>query len=182
MKIIYQTERLIVRQWQMNDYHDYFEFVSNPAVSKYLTFQPYKTYKQAKERIANMIAVYQKEPVKADFAILLKTENKVIGSIAISSFKPSVGGVVRIGYMLNPKYQGKGYMTEAVVGLFKYIKKNNIAKRIEATHDVENVKSGNVMKRAGMTFEGIERKAGQNNLHSRYDVALYSILFEEIKD
>ncbi len=182
MKIIYQTERLIVRRWQMKDYRDYFEFVSIPDVSKYLNFQPYKTLNQAKERIANMIAAYETEPVKADFAIVLKAENKVIGSVAINSFKPSADGVVGIGYMLNPKYQGKGYVTEAVVGLFKYIKQNNIAKRIEATYDVENVKSGNVMKRAGMTFEGIKRKAGQNNLHSRYDVALYSILFEEIKD
>lgn len=38
------------------------------------------------------------------------------------------------------------------------------------------------MKRAGMTFEGIERKAGnKNNTHSRYDLAVYSIVFEEIE-
>ena len=42
--------------------------------------------------------------------------------------------------------------------------------------------SGNVLKRAGMTFEGVLRKAGENNFHTRYDVALYSILYEEIKD
>ena len=47
-------------------------------------------------------------------------------------------------------------------------------------YDVENEKSGNVIKRAGMTFEGILRKAGKNNYHSRYDVAQYSILDEEI--
>ena len=37
------------------------------------------------------------------------------------------------------------------------------------------------MKRAGMTFEGILRKAGKtNNTHSRGDLSLYSILDEEI--
>ena len=50
----------------------------------------------------------------------------------------------------------------------------------EQFYDVENEKSGNVMKRAGMTFEGIMRKAGENQVHSRYDVAMYSILDEEI--
>ena len=89
---------------------------------------------------------------------------------------------MRIGYVFNSKYWGKGYATEVVKGVFRFIKQNKIAKRIEATHDVANVKSGNVMKRAGMTFEGILRKAGENNYHSRYDVALYSILEEEIQD
>ena len=37
------------------------------------------------------------------------------------------------------------------------------------------------MKRVGMTFEGISRKAGENNFHSRYDVVNYSILDEEIE-
>ena len=82
--------------------------------------------------------------------------------------------------MLNPNFQGFGYMTESLIGMFKYIKKNNIAKRIVLRHDVDNIKSGNVMKRAGMTFEGILRKAGENNLHSRFDIAVYSILDEEI--
>ena len=39
-----------------------------------------------------------------------------------------------------------------------------------------------MMKRAGMTFEGILRKAGDSNhIHDRYDIALYSILDEEIE-
>lgn len=71
-------------------------------------------------------------------------------------------------------------MTEALVGMFKYIKSRHIAKRIIAKHDVENFKSGNVMKRAGMTFEGVLRKKSSNNYHPRHDCALYSILDEEI--
>ena len=65
-------------------------------------------------------------------------------------------------------------------GYIKYIKANNIAKRRQAQHDVENYKSGMVMQRAGMTKEGILRKYGSNNLHSRHDTAIYSILNEEI--
>ena len=88
---------------------------------------------------------------------------------------------MEIGYVLNPNFQGRGYMTESLVGFFKYIKRNKIAKRIVLRHDVDNVKSGNVMKRAGMTFEGVLRKAGVNNIHSRHDLAVYSILDEEIE-
>ena len=179
MKIIYETERLIVREWEDDDYRDLFEYASDERVAKYL-FQPYKDLETAKKRIAKLKAQYQEDSFKRDYPIMLKSENKVIGSISMSDYKPQAGGIIMIGYTLNHNYQGNGYATEAVIGLFKHIKKNKIAKRIFALHDVENEKSGNVMKRAGMTFEGILRKAGENQVHSRYDVAQYSIIDEEI--
>ena len=73
-------------------------------------------------------------------------------------------------------------MTECIKATFGYLKTNNLAMRICAVHDVDNIKSGNVMKRVGMTFEGISRKAGENNYHTRYDIANYSILYEEIEN
>lgn len=182
MEIKYETERLIVREWQKSDYKDLFEFASDEQVTKYLHFKTYENEQTAKERIDNLIESYKKNPLINNFALMTKNEKKVIGDINISTYKSQAGGSVHIGYTLNRSYQGKGYATEAVIGALKFIKKNNIAKRIEATHDIENSKSGNVLKRAGMTFEGVLRKAGENNFHTRYDVALYSILYEEIKD
>ena len=124
---------------------------------------------------------YANNEVVVPYAIVLKQEDKVIGSIDIDEYKSAAEGIIEIGYILSPAYQGKGYITEALVGMFKYIKTNNIAKRIICKHDTLNIKSGNVMKRAGMTFEGVLRKAGNvNNTHTRYDLALYSILDEEI--
>ena len=64
--------------------------------------------------------------------------------------------------------------------MFKYIFDNSIAARIQLQHDVDNPKSGNVMKRAGMMFEGVLRKAGESNYRSRADLANYSILKEEM--
>ena len=180
MKVIYETERLIVRHWEEKDCLDLFEYASDKRVSKYL-FPAYKSLQEAKNRIARLIERYNENLNKYDYAIELKENKKVIGSISLSDYKPQAGGIIMIGYTLNYNFQGKGYATEAVIGLFKHIKKNKIAKRIFALHDVDNEKSGNVMKRAGMTFEGIMRKAGENNFHSRYDVAMYSILDEEIK-
>ena len=182
MKIIYETERLIVRQWEDDDIYDLYEYCKNPETAKFLHFEPYKSIEDAKIRIQNIKTKYLECGHIAPYAVVLKAENKVIGDINIVSHTKPAGGCVRIGYVFNQKYWGKGYATEAVKGVFKFIKQNKIAKRIEATHDVSNEKSGNVMKRAGMTLEGFLRKAGENNFHSRYDVALYSILEEEIQD
>lgn len=180
MEILFETERLIIRKWEEGDCHDLYEYARDKEVTKFLNFEPYKDLNVAVERIAKLKEDYLTKSIEGDFAVQLKSENKVIGSIAIVEYKAKCGGQVEIGYILGTKHQGFGYMTEALTGMFKYIKNNKIAKRITAKHDTENAKSGNVMKRAGMTFEGVLRKAGSNNYHDRYDVAVYSILDEEI--
>ena len=179
-KIIYETERLIVRQWEEKDVKDLYEYASNSEVTKFLSWPTYEDEQNAINRINFLLESYKQEQIDTDYAIELKSENKVIGSIGFMDYKQKNEGSLEIGYVLNPKYQGFGYMTEALIGAFKYLKRNNIAKRIVCKHDTLNEKSGNVMKRAVMTFEGVLRKDGINNMHSRYDVAVYSILDEEI--
>jgi len=180
MKIIYETERLIIREWEDDDYQALYDYASDSNVTKFLKFPTYTTVDTAKERIAFLRQQYKDKSTTADYCIESKQDKVVVGAIGIVSHKDKNNGEVEIGYLLNSKYQGQGFMTEALVGMFKYIKQNQIAKRIVLRHDVDNVKSGNVMKRAGMTFEGILRKAGTNNYHARHDIAQYSILEEEI--
>lgn len=140
MEKIYETERLIIRKWEENDYIDLYEYAKVPEVSKFLTFQPYASIDDAIERIKVMRERYLTEEYKFPYAIELKSENKVIGSIDIADYSPKAEGTIEIGYILNPKYQGNGYMTEALVNYFKYIKRNNIAKRIICKHDTLNEK------------------------------------------
>lgn len=179
MSILFETERLIIREWEMRDKEDLYEYASDPIVTKYLTFPTYTSISNAEDRINYLNECYKEDTYMQDYAIELRLEGKVIGAISVVEYSPKVEGSAELGYCMNKNYFGHGYMTEAVKGYIEYLFSNNIVKRIQAKHDVENVKSGNVMKRAGMTFEGIRRKAGQNNLHTRHDLACYSILYEE---
>lgn len=178
---VYETDRLIVRHWETEDFDDLYDYASNDETVKFLSFPVYKEKETAKQRIQDVRAHYETNEYPIDYAIELKEENKVIGSIGIVRYKEKNEGEVEIGYILNKEYNGNGYMTEALIGMFRYIKEQGIAKRIVLKHDVLNFKSGNVMKRAGMSFEGVLRRAGTNNYHSRADLAIYSILFEEIE-
>lgn len=181
MNIIFETERLKVREWLETDSQDLYEYASDKNVTKYLNFPTYQSIQDAKDRIAFNQQQYLNNSVGADYCIELKTAHRVIGAISLCHYKEENQGEVEIGYVLNPKFQGQGYMTEALLGMFRYIKQRQIAKRIILRCDVVNTKSSNVMKRAGMTFEGVLRKAGANNYHTRHDLALYSILDEEIQ-
>ena len=180
MTVLFETERLIVRQWEEKDYMDLYDYAKDKEITKFLTWQPHKSEQESKERIAVLLEKYKNKEIKTDYAIALKVENKVIGSIAIVRYDAKNEGIAEIGFVLGRKYQGFGYMTEALKGFFKYIFDNSIAARIQLQHDVDNLKSGNVMKRAGMTFEGVLRRAGASNYRPRADLANYSILKEEI--
>lgn len=181
MEKLYETDRLIIRQWEDEDFMDLYEYASKEEVTKFLHFPTYTKIETAKERIAFLRNEYKEDKITQDYAIELKGVKKVIGAITIVAFNEKSEGIIELGWVLNPVHQGNGYMTEAAKGMFRYIKQNNLAKRIVAKHDVDNIKSGNVMKRSGMVFEGISRKAGSNNFHSRHDTANYSILYEEIE-
>lgn len=185
MKIKYETERLIVREWKDKDYKDLFEYASNKEVTKFLHFKIYESEEDAKTRIATLKENYKTENRYGEFAVEIKSEKKVIGSVNLGLDTIKAGGIVTLGYTLNPKHQRKGYMTECIKGMFKYIKENKLAKRIQATHDVANSKSGAVMKRCGMTFEGIARKAGEQifveELDERYKIYYNYLTPEKLK-
>lgn len=189
MRTLYTTERIEVREWRKSDAADLYEYCSDPRIFEYLTFPIYKSIEDAHARLEFIIDLYKK-PLevsadglhKIDYAVALRDSGKVIGSLGYALKTDKCGGIIEIGYVMNPGYQGKGYMTEAVRGLFKYVKQNKIAMRIEAKHNTLNEASGKVMKRAGMSFEGIHRKSSSDNKSDRADMAWYAILAEEIEE
>lgn len=70
------------------------------------------------------------------------------------------------------------FRTEAGGAVIKYLFEQVGANRIGATHDKNNPKSGRVMQKLGMTYEGTLRRAEFNN-QGIVDAVHYSILKEE---
>ena len=96
------------------------------------------------------------------WAIVLKESESVIGSIAVVDFKEDRCST-DIGYCLGRRYWGHGIMPEALAAVMNYLFYTVGVNRIAACHDANNPKSGRVMQKAGMKFEGILRGAGKNN-------------------
>ncbi len=69
-------------------------------------------------------------------------------------------------------------MPEAGKAVIKYLFEEVGFNRISATHDKNTPKSGRVMQKIGMTYEGILRKAGFCN-QGVIDEVWYSILRDE---
>ncbi|KAA0550352.1 GNAT family N-acetyltransferase [Bacillus sp. BGMRC 2118] len=62
-----------------------------------------------------------------------------------------------IGYWIDTRHSGKGYMTEAVQGITEFAFKELEARRVEIRCDTKNSKSRAVAERLGFDLEGILR-------------------------
>ena len=144
---IIMTKRLILRRFELGDLKDLFEIFSDKEVNKYLPWYPIKNLEEAKEYLNENYIKYYKLDKGYRYAISLKDSNKVIGYLNISDEKSQ-----DLGYGVNKKYWGKGYATEACMGILEYLK-NKGHDYITATHDIKNIGSGKVLEKIGMEYK-----------------------------
>lgn len=83
-----------------------------------------------------------------NWAIINKTENKIIGFIMLKGC-PNEFGEVIVGYSIDEEYRRKGYATEALKGLIDWIFKNPKALCVIGDTEKMNIPSHKVLKNAG---------------------------------
>lgn len=102
--------------------------------------------------IKNRLAVHPEEyPFAVDYLIIVKNIKTVIGTIYYK-YLPNEEGVTEIGYGINPKYEGNGYMCEALTGMLNMGKDNGVIKVVADT-SINNIKSQNVLTRCGFSLD-----------------------------
>ena len=84
-----------------------------------------------------------------EFLIVLKENDHVIGSIDYQ-YVPR-DGVTEVGYGLNPAYEGRGCMTEALTAFLEFGRSLGI-RIVRADTEQDNIKSQNVLKKCGFRF------------------------------
>lgn len=112
------TDRLVIREWAETDSKDLYEYAKTDLVGPNAGWKPHKDEEESK-------AIIQMFIQNSDsYAIVLKSENKVIGGIGLHNRKPDDSfsdlNQREIGYVLNPKYWGRGIVPEAVNCLIEH--------------------------------------------------------------
>lgn len=155
MKIL-ETERLILRLWQETDASDMFEYASDPRVGPNAGWPVHENIETSKRIIDGFI---KKKDV---YAIVLKSENKVIGSLGVHDRTPdeSVMNLKQreIGYVLNPQYWGQGIMPEAVKCVIKYGFEELALDLIWCCHFDFNENSKRVIEKCGFNHQFTRNK------------------------
>lgn len=171
-----ETERLLLRNIQPEDANDMYEYASIPEVCEYLLWSPHVNV----DATLGYIEFLQKRYLKGlygDWAIVLKKENKMIGTCGFAAIDSSTM-TCEIGYVLSPKYRGNGYMTEAVNAVLELSFKKLGILNTELRIILQNESSVRLAERVGfhldrigyseMEIKGIER-----------DIAHYRMSYDE---
>ena len=174
-----ETERLILRRFREDDAEAMFRnWASDPEVTKFLTWPTHESVDISGVIISDWIKSYEKDD-SYNWAIELKEIGEVIGSIGSVNNSEEINRV-HIGYCIGRKWWNKGIMSEALSAVIRFFFEEVQVNKVESRHDVNNIGSGRVMQKCGMTYEGTLRQSDKNNLGIS-DVAYYGILRSEYK-
>jgi Acetyltransferases, including N-acetylases of ribosomal proteins len=141
-----ETERLILRKFTEEDIEALFIILKDEEVNKFLPWYPMKELNETKKFYEERYAAKYAEPQAYAYAICLKENNYPIGYIEVD-----MGESHDFGYGLRKEFWHKGITSEAGKALVAQVRKDGLP-YITATHNKNNLRSGNVMKACGMKY------------------------------
>lgn len=168
-----ETKRLILRPFTMDDAEPMFRnWASDDEVTRFLSWTAHTSPAETEAVIARWVGGDLSD---YNWAITLKENGpEVIGSLCITRIREDIG-MAHFGFALGRAWWNRGIMTEALSAVIGFLFSQAGFNRIESRHDVENIGSGVVMRKCGMTYEGRARQAHRNNQGLR-DMDCYAIL------
>jgi RimJ/RimL family protein N-acetyltransferase len=155
MNLIIETERLILRPFELSDAEDMFAMDSNPIVHKYLWQTPSKEIAETIKVIEYLQKQYRENKI-GRFATILKETNEFIGWTGIKYINDhEENGNTNFydyGYRLDEKFWNIGYATEASIAWLDHGFKEMKIEKMNAYTHFENGASNHILQKVGMTF------------------------------
>jgi len=168
MNAIIETERLILREFNINDYKEVYEFGSNLEVQRYTGDKIIESLNDAKELIKNVWYKDYKKYGYGRWAVIYKPENKIIGFSGLK-YLPEFNET-DIGFRFLPEYWGKGLASEASYEIIKYGFEKLGLEKIIGIALAENIGSCKVLKKIGLTFYKIDDYDGDGIKYNWYKI------------
>lgn len=152
-RLILETERLLLREFDEDDAEAFYPLVSNPDVLRF-TLDPgggVSSVEQALEMLrSRSMADYRKHGF-GRLAVVEKASRQLIGFAGLKHLEER--GEVDLGYRLLPSHWGRGFATESGRAILQDGFTRLGLSRIIATVFPENVASVRVLEKLGLTFE-----------------------------
>ena len=164
--MIIETERLRLRPWKEEDACDLYMFAKDPNVGPAAGWPVHTSVENSREIIQTVLSA------EGTFAVVLKEEQKVVGSVGIMIGKQSnlhiQDNEAEVGYWIGVPYWGKGLIPEAVYALQTYAFETLGIDTLWCGYFDGNTKSKCVQEKCGFQYhhtnEKVEWKAVQKEL------------------
>ncbi|MEZ4671345.1 MAG: GNAT family N-acetyltransferase [Anaerolineae bacterium] len=152
MTILFETERLVVRELEVDDLDDFYAITGDAELSKYMGDRQPLSREITQKWIDISINNYRTKGYGCS-AVIAKDDGAFIGFCGLvysDNIRPPVEA--ELIYALLKRCWGRGLATEVAGAMLTYGFEKCGLKRIMATIDPENTASARVVTKAGMTF------------------------------
>lgn len=150
MYIELKTDRLTLRPYGLADFADVHEYAGDKEDIKYMLFLPNETEEDTRKFLRSVEEEWAKDvPDYYEFGLIL--DDKLIGGVGL--YMEDNRTKAELGWTLNKRFRGKGYVTEAAKSIMEYAINEFKVTEIFAHCDTRNIPSANVMRRLGMELE-----------------------------
>ena len=150
-----ETERLLLRRFRPEDIPALFSIYGDREVNTYLPWRPLASCQEAERLFENEYAAAYREPRGYRYAVCLKADDIPIGYVHVDP-----EGARDLGYALSRAFWHQGIAVEAARAAAAQAKQDGLPS-ITATHDVNNPRSGSVMRALGMRYQYTYREQWQ---------------------
>lgn len=150
VEVILETERLLLRNWQLSDLNCYLTLSTDVGYNCFT--QPGRFLvrgdEEAAEKIQERITLFDERKL-GKFPIFLKETGEFIGTCGMEPYQLDGQPEVEMGYRLCLKHWGRGYATEAGAAILRYGFGDLNLKRIIAYALPQNTASLKVLEKLG---------------------------------
>ncbi len=166
----------ILREQQESDIADFFQYYSNPQVSKYILAEIPKNLEDAKYELLYWRNIfYNDEGIY--FGIANKSTGKLIGTIGLTTHN-KYNNRIELSYDLAQEFWRKGIMTKAINVIIKFTFETLRINRLEAITSTFNEPSILLLEKCGFKYEGCLRQH-RYHLGKYVDVYSFSLLRQD---
>ncbi len=155
-RVIVETERLLLREWNAEDAEAVAHIYLNPQVMEFIPGGVWN-----RERTARAIARMRELNLERGYGfypVVVKSLGKIIGHCGLGLLEQTPE--IEVAYLLDVPYWGHGYACEAVRAIISHgFSRFNIS-RILAVAFPQNLRSIGVMRSVGMTPIGVAHHFG----------------------
>lgn len=155
-KIIFETERMLVRTYSPGDADLFFSINGNPDVVRYI--RPPKTREESDRFLEEAIRFSEVNPLYGRWAIINRESDEYLGTFVVIPIDNTER--MQLGYAFLPEYWGRGYATEITVAGLHYIFQKTGLSVIYAIVQSDNFSSLKVLQKAGFAHAHNYNEAG----------------------
>jgi [ribosomal protein S5]-alanine N-acetyltransferase len=150
-----KTERLVFSPPRVEDAPSIFEqWTSDPEVTRFLLWPTHQKVGDTRAFLRGCQQAWAERDGRFPWVLTRIDDPTPVGMLELNVD----GHAVSVGYVISPRYQGRGFATEALEHIVEVALAQPSIWRVWATTDVENVASARVMEKAGMQREGRLRR------------------------